>query len=391
MEDNQFWDELANRLRQEQPQPFREEDWAAVHQRIQKKGSSRPGWFWPLMAGLVLIGNNLVWYLLWPGAAMASSEAPAAIGCDTVVLIRERVIRDTIWQKIPPQPLKPAKQRSPLRHQPAITVAPDAMMKTAASPEIQPDVSASTAVPRSGMGALPRLPIATFSFLQPERSGLLAPFRASILPARSNHPLIAKPTTRLLINAEAGGAAFLPEKISRMHLWQGGATIYLMPGKWGVSAGLYRLHATENPPETGPKLGWSAECPTCPASPDFPGKVSLQWTEFQVGLAYRFALPIRKTEILLSAAGQLRSPATQFRHFRFENYGGPLVEMDDRNREESGLYWNGWSSRVTVVHRITRNFGVSAGVQGRWSGGVNPGIMPASLGLNAGLVWYASD
>ncbi|MDZ4681093.1 MAG: hypothetical protein SGI94_11700 [Saprospiraceae bacterium] len=86
----------------------------------------------------------------------------------------------------------------------------------------------------------------------------------------------------------------------------------------------------------------------------------------------------------------MRSSVKQYRHFRFENYGGPLVEVDNWSREESGLYWNGWSSSVSVIHRITGNFGVSGSMQWRWVDGVNPGLMPASsIGLNAGLVWSA--
>ena len=387
MEDNQFWDELANRLRQEQPQSFREEDWTAVHQRIQAKGKRRAGWFWPLMAGLVLIGNNLVWYLLLPGTTVPTTQSPIAMSCDTVFLIRERVIRDTVWQT---QAFKPVLQQALQRQQPKPAMS-QSTLNTTPLPQAWPAFAVnSAALPPETVTAPPRVPDAALPPLQSSRLSLLAPFTAAMIPARSAYPpRVPKRTTSLLVSADVGGSIYFSENVSRMNLWQAGATVYLMPGKLGATVGLRRLYATESPAQTGPELGWRAECPTCPASPDFPDRVSLQWTDFQMGLAYRFALPYRKkTEILLSAAGQLRSPVAQYRHFRFENYGGPLVELDDRSRQESGLYWNGWSSRISVVHRITGNFGVSGSLEGRWIDGVNPGIMPASVGLNAGLVWY---
>jgi len=390
MEDNQFWDELANRLRQEQAQTFREGDWAAVHQRIRVKGKRRAAWFWPLIVGLVLIGNNLIWYLLLQQAATPTTQAPIAMQCDTVMLIRERVIRDTVWQKMPTPLFMPAEQQ-PLRVQQAIPVLSQPIMNPTTLPEALPAFAVNSGVHRPEMAISPRIPDAALRPLQSERFGLLAPFSASIVPARSAYPLVAERATSLLIAADVGAAVFFSENVSRMHLWQAGAKVYLMPGKWGATAGLYHLQASENPAQTGPELGWQAACATCPASPDFPDRVRLQWTEFQMGLAYRFALPNRKkTEILLSAAGQLRSSVKQYRHFRFENYGGPLVEVDNWSREESGLYWNGWSSSVSVIHRITGNFGVSGSMQWRWVDGVNPGLMPASsIGLNAGLVWSA--
>lgn len=387
MEDNQFWDELANRLRQEQAQPFREGDWAVVHQRIRVKDKRRAGWFWPLIAGLVLIGNNLVWYLLLPQATTPSAQAPAAFQRDTVILIRERLIRDTVWQKTPAQIFKQAEQ-PPLWSQQATPALPQTFTNTATIPEALPAFAINSAGHDPGIAASSRVPNATLYPLQSARFGLEAPFTVSIIPARSASPRVTKAATSLLIAADAGGAIFFSKNVSRMNLWQAGATLYLMPGKWGSAVGFRRLQATENPALTGPELGWPAACATCPASPDFPDRVNLQWTEFQMGLAYRFALPNRKTELLVSAVGQLRSPVNQYRHFRFENYGGPLIEVDDRSREESGLYWNGWSTSMSVVHRIAGNFGLSGSVQGRWTDGVNPVLMPASVGLNVGLVWY---
>ena len=129
MEDNQFWDELANRLRQEPAQTFREGDWAAVHQRIRVKGKRRAAWFWPLIAGLVLIGNNLIWYLLLPQAATPSAQPPAAMQRDTVILIRERLIRDTVWQKTPPPLFKHAEQ-PPLWSQQTPPALPQPEMNT---------------------------------------------------------------------------------------------------------------------------------------------------------------------------------------------------------------------------------------------------------------------
>lgn len=389
MEDNQFWDELANRLRQEQPQTFREGDWAAVHQRIRVKDKRRAAWFWPLIAGLVLIGNNLVWYLLLPQGATPSTQAPAAMQRDTVVLIRERVIHDTIWQKIPARAFKLSEQQS-LRSQQETPALPQALANTATIPETLPVFAINSAGNRPGKDTSSRVPNAGLYPLQSQRFGLEAPFTVSIIPARSGNPRVNKHETNLLIAADVGGSIFFSENVSQMNLWQAGATLYLMPGKWGGAFGFRSLYATENPAQTGPELGLLTACPSCPASPDFPDRVSLQWTEFQMGLAYRFPLPYRKkTEILLSAVGQLRSPIAQYRHFRFENYGGPLIEVDDRYRQESGLYWNGWSSSVSVVHRIARNFGLSGSLEGRWVDGVNPGLMPASVGVRAGLVWYA--
>lgn len=389
MEDNQFWDELANRLRQEQAQTFREGDWAAVHQRIQVKGKRRAAWFWPLIAGLVLIGNNLVWYLLLPQAATPSTQAAAVMQRDTVVLIRERVIRDTVWQKMPTPAFKLAEQPA-LRSQQATPALPQALANTATIPEALPDFAINSAGHDAGMDTSARVPNAALYPLQSKRFGLETPFTVSIVPSRSGHPRVAKRETNLLIAADVGGSIFFSENVSRMHLWQAGATLYLMPGKLGSAFGIRSVYAMENPAQTGPELGWTTACPTCPASPEFPDRVRLQWTEFQMGLAYRFALPTRKkTEILLSAVGQLRSPVAQYRHFRFENYGGPLIEVDNWSRQESGLYWNGWSSTVSVVHRIARNFGLSGSLEGRWVDGVNPGLMPASVGVRAGLVWYA--
>ncbi|MFM9946614.1 MAG: hypothetical protein ACKV1O_01620 [Saprospiraceae bacterium] len=389
MEDNQFWDELANRLRQEQAQTFREGDWAAVHQRIRVKGKRRAAWFWPLIAGLVLIGNNLIWYLLLPQAATPSTQAPVAMQCDTVVLIRERVVRDTVWQKMPAPAFKQAEQ-SPLQSPQAIPALHQAFTNTVTIPEALPAFAINSAGHDPGMDTSSRVPNAALYPLRSRRFGLETPFTVSIIPAGSGNPRVAKRETSLLIAADVGGSIFFSENVSGMHLWQAGATLYLMPGKLGSTFGVRSLYATENPSQTGPELGWTTACPSCPASPDFPDRVSLQWTEFQMGLAYRFALPYRKkTEILLSAVGQLRSPIAQYRHLRFENYGGPLVEVDDRSRQESGLYWNGWSSSVSVVHRIARNFGVSGSLEGRWTDGVNPGLMPASVGVRAGLVWYA--
>jgi len=389
MEDNQFWDELANRLRQEQAQTFREGDWAAVHQQIRAQGKHRAAWFWPLIAGLVLIGNNLVWYLLLPQAATPSTQTPAAaLQRDTVILIRERVIRDTVWQKMPAQFFKPTEQ-PPLRSQQATPASPQASRSTATIPEALPAFAINSTGQLQGIATSPQVPNAALYPLQSERFGLEAPFTVSIIPARPAHPRVAKDATSLLIAADVGGAVFYSENVSGMHLWQAGATLYLMPGKLGSAFGVRRLHATENTAETGPELGWPVGCAACPASPDFPDRVSLNWTEFQMGLAYRFALPNRKTELLVSAVGQLRSPVTQYRHFRFENYGGPLIEVDDRYRQESGLYWNGWSTSLSVVHRISGNFGLSGSLEGRWTDGVTPGLMPASVGVRAGLVWYA--
>ncbi len=387
MEDNQFWDELANRLRQEPAQTFREGDWAAVHQRIRVKGKRRAAWFWPLIAGLVLIGNNLIWYLLLPQAATPSAQPPAAMQRDTVILIRERLIRDTVWQKTPPPLFKHAEQ-PPLWSQQTPPALPQPEMNTTTVSEAFSAFAENSAGHRPGITTSPRVPNAALHPPQSARFGLEAPFTVSIVPARSTYPRVAKGATNLLVTADVGGAAFLSENAPRMHLWQAGAKVYLMPGKWGATAGLHHLQASEKPAQTGPELGWLAACATCPASPDFPDRVRLQWTEFQMGLAYRFALPNRKTEVLVSAVGQLRGPVQQYRHFRFENYGGPLIEVDDRSREESGLYWNGWSTSMSVVHRIAGNFGLSGSVQGRWVDGVTPGLMPASLGLNAGLVWY---
>ncbi len=387
MEDNQFWDELAKRLRQEPAQNFREEDWATVHQRIQVKGKRRAVWFWPLIGGLVLMGNNLIWYLLLPQLTASSTMDSTVLHTDTVILIRERVVHDTLWQQISAQPNLPAEQL-PLWRQHKTTAQIQPIINKTPAPEALPPIGRRTAADRPEKMASVRVPNTPLRPLLSEHLAVMAPFTASIIPARSNYPIVARRTTSLLIAADGGGGTFMSEKLSRMHLQEAGASLYIMPGKWGITTGLFKLHAKENPPAAGPGLGWPVECATCPGPSDFPDKVSVQWTSFHMGLAYRVALPNRKTELLLSVAGQLRGPVEQYRHFRFEDYGSTPILVDDRYRQESGLYWNGWSSRMSIVHRISGHLGVSGSVHGRWPGGVTPKLVPASIGLNAGLVWY---
>ncbi len=393
MEDNQFWDELANRLRQQPEQPFREEDWATVHQRIRATGKRRAWWFWPLLAGLVLIGNNLLWYLLLPANLTTTTPALAVGQRDTVVLIRERVIRDTVWQKIPASLVEKAATltQTPRIQPPAAALSQPVIKNTIVSESLPAFAKNDSTDHHIETPISPRIPTVALRPQQAAQAELLTPFSASLVPTRSGSPDAPKPVTNLLIAADGGGAAFLSKKLSHMHQWQAGVSLYALAGKWGGTLGIHRVHATENPAVTGPEIGWSPACPTCPGPSNFPDRVSLQWTAFQVGVAHRVTLPNRKTEFLLSLTGQLRSQVKQYRHFVFENYGGPRIEIEDWYREDAGLYWNGWNGSVSVVHRIAGKLGVSGTLEGQWPGGVRPDFLPASMGLRAGIVWYARE
>lgn len=387
MEDQHFWDELAKRLRQEQAQPFQEEDWVAVHGRLrqQRKRRFMGAWFWPAAAVLFFLINNLAWWQLW-----RKQDLPAVLPYhrqDTVFLIRERVLRDTVWRYLPhsafiinqKNTIEKHKNRQDPEQEPGNKPLESEVARRADDAPASPDVVvfAKQTDLRTPLEASRALPV---------RTGLIAlPPRILILPAQS----LLKPTParepKLWAAADAGYGRFAASDAFIRHI---GASVSLLPASWGFTVGARAWHAGENPDKTAAKLGLPDSCETCPAA-GFPTRVRLQWLEFQFGPVYRLPWLKGRTSLYLSALGHLRGRVEQSRHFYFEQYGpSPPIEVDDVYREEAGLYWNGFSGKLSATHRLTNRLALYGAIEGRWPVGVNPPMAPPSTGLNLGLAWY---
>lgn len=418
MEDKNFWDELAKRLRQEHPQPFEEDDWAAVHRRLRLQRKRRPGTgFWALLAALVFLGNNLVWWLLWPETGPSSASVATALHCDTVYVVRELNASSRVpgVQSSPASPrpkgympLFQAQDSAPEgnRYRPNWSNPTENKTRTA-EPESQTapgdwpaaiDTQTRRAEPE---GQTPRAGIARSSRvpgIQPGKEEGLSPLfpRWHIAPAAPARPEPIAMLTRVAesrpaaparwLSAGAGSAWFPGSGASNAWLRHYGASVYLLPGRWGGIAGLRQMSAGEEPAQAPAQLGLPGDCATCPAAGN-PARVRLHWLELQLGVACRLPLGGPATHFLLGATGQLRGPVTQDRHYRFDLYGGPPIEVDDHYREKNGLYWNGWTGSFSVFHRLGKHLAVSGSLEGRWPSGVRPRLTPPSAGATVGLAW----
>lgn len=390
MEDRNFWDELANRLRQEQPQSFQEEDWAAVHGRLrqqqQRKRRVAGVWFWPAAAVFFFLINNLVWWQLWQKREIPAASPPNLQ--DTVFLIRERVLRDTVWQYLPHSAFiinqKNIVEKDVNKQGPEQEPGNKTLENEVARREND------TATIPGLIGIVKQLnlqaPIKDFHALLPAPAGLIViPPRIQLMPARPLvHPTLAR-DPELWAAADAGYGRFAAADAFIRHY---GASLSVLPASWGFTVGMRAWHAGENPDETAVKLGLPDSCETCPAS-GFPTRVRLQWLEFQFGPVYRLPWLKGRTNLYLSTLGHLRGRVRQYRHFYFEQYGpSPPIEVDDHYQEKAGLYWNGCSAKLLATHRLTRRLALYGALEGRWPAGVNPRLTPASAGLNLGLAWY---
>lgn len=395
MEDNHFWDELARRLRQEPTQPFEEEDWASVHRQLRVKRKRRPGWLWPLLIALAFLGNNLIWCWLWPNPESARHETNANLRRDTIYLIQERILHDTFWQQ--------SSQYTGTTHHSA--AFPERCNRRALLSEKDEDIHPAT--PDTGMtpktdftSALfaregfnkPAVPFSTGLLPAPMPFQLQAPARLPLLIPVSGNGLIQVADRRameLFFTGDAGHGWFVHPGTSGAYLRHFGAAFHALSGQWGAVAGLRRWYAAENPKQTPAALGLPDDCENCPVA-GYPDQVRLQWLEFQLGLVYQ--LPLRgKTRVYLSAMGQVRGQVDQYRHFHFDQYGGPPIDVEDRYREKSGLYWSGWGGKILATHRLWGPLALNGSLDGRWPAGVNPRLTPASVGVNLGLAWYFKD
>lgn len=389
MEDNNFWDELAKRLRQEQAQPFQEDDWAAVHGRLrqQRKRRGVGGWLWPVLAILLFFVNNLVWWQLWKQSAQTREFPMPTFQEDTVLLIRERILRDTVWKYIPSSsgylPAHSVDQSdSSVKHadqQPQSTAIfrPDTALLT--RPAVLP-IPAGGA--QSSRLAKPVLPLAT-------RWGLSLPSpRLLISPVPSFWNPRPVRDGEVFVEAGVGAGMFVAPGVPDAWVWQYGASAFFLPASWGFVVGARQWHAGENPVQTAAKLGLPDDCENCPAA-GYPDRVRLEWVEFQIGPVYRLPWPKGRTKLYVAALGHLRGRADQYRHFYFEQYGpSPPIEVDDRYREKPGLYWNGFSGKLSATHRLANRLALFGALEGRWPAGVNLRLTPPSAGLNLGLAWY---
>lgn len=388
MEERNFWDELANRLRQEQPQSFQEEDWAAVHGRLRRQRKRRVAgaWFWPAAAVFLFLINNLVWWQLW-----RKQDLPAVLPShrqDTVFLIRERVLRDTVWLDSSHSAFILNQKKSVEKD--IIKQGPDQEPgKKTLENEVnrwENDAATIPVIPVIPKQPDLRTPLEDFHALPPAPAGLIViPPRIHLTPARPLiHPTPAR-KPEFWLETDAGYGRFAG---SDAFVRQFGASVSLLPASWGFTVGARAWHAGENPDKTAAKLGLPDSCETCPAA-GFPTRVRLQWLEFQFGPVYRLPWLKGRTSLYLSALGHLRGRAKQYRHFYFEQYGpSPPIEVDDHYREKAGLYWNGCSAKLSATHRLTPRLVLYGALEGRWPAGVNPRLTPASAGLNLGLAWY---
>ena len=391
MEDNNFWDELARRLRQEQPQPFQEEDWATVHRQLRVKRKRRAGWLWPMLTVLAFLANNLIWWLLWQQPKSDSRQNVAQR--DTIYLIQERIVHDTMWRfstqttgtnYLPAPTRDDPDQPVPIFGQDKISDKtvdePPPAKKTVFTPTLSiSDQAQEPATNRHSDNLFMPLPL---RFQIPD-----APPRMILVSEAHIQPVVPHRSPKVFLAAEAGNAWFLASGTSRAYLRQFGASFHVLSGQWGAVAGFRRWYAAENPKQTAATLGLPDECENCPVA-GYPDQVRLQWTEFQLGLVYQLPLNSKKTNIYLSALGQLRGAAEQYRHFHFEQYNSPPIEIEDRYQEKSGLYWNGCSGKVSVAQRLMGRLSLYGTLEGRWPAGVNPRLTPPAVGLNLGLAWH---
>lgn len=389
MEDQHFWDELAKRLRQEQPQSFQEEDWAAMHGRLrlQRKRRSAGAWLWPAAAVCFFLINNLVWWQLWQ-----KREAPDILPQtrkDTVFQIRERILRDTVWQYVSAAP----SVYSPLSVvQKGISEANNREVNNETEEKsITHSENEAGAVPVAAIFPQKTAGFRSSEILNPltNRAQLIvSPPR--FLPAPEIFTLAPVPVRdpALFVEADAGYGRFAA---SAAFIRQYGASLSVLPASWGVSVGIRAWHAAENPDQAPAKLGLPDDCENCPAA-GYPDRVRLQWLEFQFGPVYRLPWLNGRTKLYAAALGHLRGRVDQYRHFYFEQYGpSPPIEVEDRFREEPGLYWNGLSGKLSATHRLTNRLALYGALEGRWPVGVNPRVAPPSAGLNLGLAWYFRD
>lgn len=381
-EEQSFWDELAKRLRQEQEQPFREEDWASVHRQLQERRKRRGGWIWPAIAVLFFLGNNLIWWLLWQQSRQHTATPAPGMRPDTVLLIRERIVRDTIWHDNPAATGQqniiryPSGLSGPLKPEKSETTAFSAQH---ISPQTTPVASEPGAEPDAG------LPVPT----------LAAP-PARLIATPPHIPLIAAPPVLLhkanprrtfVAEISAGPGFFSGLAPSEAWLRQYGGSLSYLHGAWGIALGLRGWQAGENPDQQAAKIGLPDECENCPSAA-YPDQVRLQWTEMQFGPVYRLPWPKGRTRLYVSLLGHLRGRVDQYRHFTIKLYGtDPPIEVDDRYREPAGLYWNGFSGRLSATHRLYKGLALYGALEARSPAAVTPYWTPSSLGLNLGLAW----
>lgn len=395
MEDNHFWDELARRLRQEQSQPFQEEDWASVHRQLRVQRKRRPGWLWPLLIALAFLGNNLIWCWLWQRPANGQRSADAGSRRDTIYLIQERIIRDTFWQQTARYTGTPYHSAaSPKRYnRPALLSEKNEVIHPATPDTGMTPKTDFTSALFAGAG-----PEKTATRPNPDYLQALLPFRlqaptrpARLVPVSGTRliKVVNRRAAKLFLTADAGNGWFVPTGTSGAYLRHFGAAFHALSGQWGTVAGLRRWYAAENPKQTPAALGLPDDCENCPVA-GYPDQVRLEWLEFQLGLVYQLPLP-GKTRVYLGAMGQLRGQVDQYRHFHFDQYGGPPIDVEDRYREKSGLYWSGWGGKIMATHRLWGPLALNGSLDGRWPAGVNPRLTPASVSVNLGLAWYFKD